>query len=77
MNRIVNVLEARGALGELLPLMAHANVAVRCAAAIRCLATAADRAVPVLEAIVASHDVVEESGARWALERRDKSPSTP
>jgi hypothetical protein len=66
---VVAELRARGAVAALLPLLDHANVAVRGFAAGACLAVAPERAVPVLEAIIAEEGSLDEGRASWALRR--------
>jgi Domain of unknown function (DUF2019) len=66
---IVEALKSTNALTALLPLLDHANISVRGAAASRCLAIAPELAVPVLDAIAASGDVIEEGRASWTLDR--------
>jgi hypothetical protein len=69
MTDIANTLTSTNALAALLPLLDHANISVRGAAASRCLAMAPERAIPVLNAIAASGDVIEQGRASWALDR--------
>ena len=79
MSEIARELKSRDALNALASLMEHPNIAVRCAAAIRCLAVAPEQAIPVLEAIKAGRDV-EQDSASWALYRRregQKGAATP
>jgi hypothetical protein len=67
---VADELKSRGALASILPLLDHANITVRNAAAIYCLDIAPDRARPVLETISAGRDKTEAVSAWWALERR-------
>ena len=53
---IVTELKTRNALACLLPLLENPNVTVRRHAARHCLSVAPERAVPVLESVVASRD---------------------
>jgi len=75
-NRIVHEimdigaeLKSRNASGRLLPLLDHLTISVRHQAARHCLRIAPEQAVPVLEAVVASHDSYELGAASRTLER--------
>jgi hypothetical protein len=65
---IKKVLKARNALAKLLPFLDHPYMTVRSEAARACLDVAPERAVPVLEAIVASEHYYDSSYAVSALE---------
>ncbi len=66
---VADELKSRDALSALLSLLEHANICVRNDAAYCCLSIAPGRAVPVLEAIAASKDMVENSNASCRLRR--------
>ena len=73
-------LQSRDALSALLPLLDHKNIAVRNDAAACCLPVAPERAVPVLEAIIAGTDRIEQNNASWALRlwrERASAPMSP
>jgi len=56
MMDVVDEIKARNVVAELLPLLGHPNVVVRNHAAHFCLPVSPERAVPVLESVVASRD---------------------
>jgi hypothetical protein len=60
---VADELKSRGALASILPLLDHANVTVRSAAAIYGLEIAPDRALPALETISAGRDRTEAVSA--------------
>jgi Domain of unknown function (DUF2019) len=73
-GKIVAELRSRDAMKALLPLLEHSNIAVRSDAAGRCLSTAPDLALPVLEAIAAGDDEIERLNAPdWIRSWRRKS----
>lgn len=66
---IMNELRSRKDVAALLPFLDHPNVMVRGTAAGNCLQVAPERAVPVLEAIVAGGYYIDRDNAAWALAR--------
>jgi len=64
-------------LASILPLLDHAHVTVRNAAALYGLAIAPDSAPPVLETISAGRDKTEAVCAWWALERWREAQTRP
>jgi hypothetical protein len=74
LREITAELRSRDAMKALLPLLKHPNIAVRSDAAGRCLPTAPDLALPVLEALIASGDEIERLNAPdWIRSWRKKS----
>lgn len=65
----MRALKARGLLERLLPLLDSDKVAVRYEAALACMRIAPEKAIAVLEAIVASQDPDYVGGAGSALDR--------
>ena len=72
-RNIVDELNARGSLNELLPLLDHSNISVRRTAATYAISVAPDRTLPVLESISASRDLIEASRASATLDRWNDS----
>ena len=68
-SELVRELKSRNAVAGLLPFIDHPNITVRRKAATHCLALAPERAVPTLEAIVATKDSFELGAASWTLDR--------
>ncbi len=77
LGAVADELRARDAISALLPLLDHQNVSVRNDVAACCLAIAPDRAVPVLEAIAAGTDRIEQGNASYVLDRWRESASGP
>jgi hypothetical protein len=72
-RNIVDELNARGSLNELLPLLDHSNISVRRTAATYAISVAPDRTLPVLEAVSASRDSIEAPRASATLDRWNES----
>jgi hypothetical protein len=72
-RNIVDELNARGSLNELLPLLDHSNISVRRTAATYAISVAPDRTLPVLEAVSASRDSIEAARASATLDRWNES----
>ena len=72
-REIVDELNARGGLNELLALLDHSNISVRRTAATYAISVAPDRTLPVLESISASRDLIEASRASATLDRWNDS----
>ena len=74
---IVKELKAREALPRILPLLAHEKQMVRYVTALHCLPIASAQAVPIIEAMAATHDPIESRHAARALERWRSESSRP
>lgn len=65
---IVGELKSKNGIVGLLPLLDHPNITVRHEAATHCLALAPERALPVLERVVATRDSYESFAASRTLD---------
>ena len=68
-RKIVDELDARGSLNELLPLLDHPNISVRRTAATYAISVAPDRTCPCSNPRSASRDSIEAPRASAALDR--------